>query len=140
MSSYRLKGASGAVINQTFALGERTVIGGADDCDLRLEQAGVAARHAEIVAGEGGLELRSLDPSAELLLNGQAVTRAELASGDEIRIANCRFVLQAPGLRPEKVLTAEAVSRRRGYLPWLIVAGLLAAAAAAWYTGLLSFH
>lgn len=140
MSSYRLKGASGAVINQTFGLGERTVIGRADDCDLRLEQAGIATRHAEIVAGEGGLELRSLDPSAELLLNGQAVTRAELASGDEIRIANCRFVLQAPGLRPEKVLTAEAVSRRRGYLPWLIVAGLLAAAAAAWYTGLLSFH
>jgi pSer/pThr/pTyr-binding forkhead associated (FHA) protein len=140
MSSYRLKGASGAVINQTFTLGERTVIGRADDCDLRLEQDGIAGRHAEIVAGEGRLELHSLDPSAELLLNGQAVTRAELASGDEIRIANCRFVLQTPGLRPEKVLTAEAVSRRRGYLPWLIVAGLLAAAAAAWYTGLLSFH
>lgn len=140
MSSYRLKGASGAVINQTFTLGERTVIGRADDCDLRLEQDGIAGRHAEIVAADGRLELHSLDPSGELLLNGRAVTRAELASGDEIRIANCRFVLQAPGLRPEKVLTAEAVSRRRGYLPWLIVAGLLAAAAAAWYTGLLSFH
>lgn len=140
MNAYRLKGASGAVTNQTFDLGERTVIGRADDCDLRLDQAGVAARHAEIVAGDGTLALRSLDPSAELLLNGRAVTRAELASGDEIRIASCRFVLQAPGLRPEKVLTAEATSRRRGYLPWLIVAGLLAAAAAAWYTGLLSFR
>jgi predicted component of type VI protein secretion system len=140
MNAYRLKGASGAVTNQTFDLGERTVIGRADDCDLRLEQAGVAGRHAEIVAREGSLELRSLDPSAELLLNGRAVTRADLASGDEIRIANCRFVLQAPGLRPDKVLTAEAISRRRGYLPWLIVVGLLAAAAAAWYLGLLSFR
>jgi hypothetical protein len=117
MNAYRLKGASGAVTNQTFA-----------------------GRHAEIVAREGSLELRSLDPSAELLLNGRAVTRADLASGDEIRIANCRFVLQAPGLRPDKVLTAEAISRRRGYLPWLIVVGLLAAAAAAWYLGLLSFR
>ena len=64
---------------------------------------------------------------------------AQLASGDEIRIGNCRWVLQAPGLRPEKVLTAEAVKPQRSYLPWLVVGGLLAAAAASWYLGLLSF-
>jgi len=139
MSTYRLKGASGAVINQSFPLGARTVIGRADDCGLRLEQEGVAGHHAEIVAHDGGLTLRRLDASAEVILNGQAVETAGLASGDEIRIANCRFLLQAPGLRPEKVLTAEAVTRRRPYLPWLIVAGLLAAATAAWYSGLLSF-
>ena len=139
MSTYRLKGASGAVINQSFPLGARTVIGRADDCDLRLQQESVAGRHAEIVAHDGGLTLNRLDPSAELLVNGQAVESAELASGDEIRIANCRFLLQAPGLRPEKVLTAEALSPRRSYLPWLIVAGLLAAATAAWYAGLLQF-
>jgi len=139
MSKFRLKGASGAVINQSFGLGARTVIGRADDCDLRLQQDGVAPRHAEIVAHDGGLTLHRIDPSVEVLLNGRAVESAELASGDEIRIANCRFLLQAPGLRPEKVLTAEAVSRRRSYLPWLIVTGLLAAAAAAWYAGLLRF-
>jgi pSer/pThr/pTyr-binding forkhead associated (FHA) protein len=139
MSTYRLKGASGAVINQSFPLGARTVIGRADDCDLRLQQEGVAGRHAEIVAHEGGLTVKRLDPVAEVLLNGQAVESAELASGDEIRIANCRFLLQAPGLRPEKLLTAEAVSHRRPYLPWLIVVGLLAAAAAAWHLGLLRF-
>jgi len=140
MNTFRLKGASGAVINQTFALGKRSVIGRAGDCDLRLDQEGVAGRHAEIIQSDGGLTLRRLDPNAEVLLNGQRVETAELASGDEIRIANCRFVLQAPGLRPEKVLTAEAVTRRRGNLPWLIVAALLAAAAAAWYAGLLNFQ
>jgi len=140
MSIYRLKGASGAVINQSFTLGERTVVGRADDCDLRLDQDGVAGRHVEILASEGRLILRSLDPAAEVLLNGQGVEEAELASGDEIRIANCRFVLQAPGLRPAKVLTGEVVSRRRGYLPWLIVGVLLGAAGAAWYAGLLSFQ
>jgi len=140
MSTYRLKGASGAVINQSFTLGVRTVIGQADDCDLRLQQSGVAGRHAEIVAGEGGgLTLHRLDPGVDVLLNGQPVEAAALTSGDEIRIANCRFVLQAPGLRPAKVLTAEAVGRGRGYLLWLIVAALLAAAAAAWYAGLLDF-
>jgi predicted component of type VI protein secretion system len=140
MSIYRLKGASGAVINQSFTLGDRTVIGRADDCDLRLDQEGVAPRHAAIVLdSDGRLQLQDLDSGAETLLNGQAVRSAQLASGDEIRIANCRFVLQAPGLRPEKVLTPAATRPRRGYLPWLIVGGLLAAAAGAWYAGLLSF-
>lgn len=140
MSTYRLKGASGAVIDQSFTLGERTLIGRADDCDVRLDQAGVAPRHAAITLDSGGgLTLEGLDAGSETLLNGEAVTRAPLASGDEIRIANCRFVLQAPGLRPAKVLTAEATRPRRSYLPWLIVGALLAAAAGAWYAGLLTF-
>ena len=87
---------------------------------------------------DGQLLLLNLDPAAETLLNGEAIERAGLSSGDEIRIANCRWVLQAPGLRPEKVLTREAVKPKRGYVPWLIVGGLLAAAAGpAWYRGLL---
>jgi pSer/pThr/pTyr-binding forkhead associated (FHA) protein len=140
MSTYRLKGASGAVINQSFTLGEKTVIGRADDCDLRIDQEGVAGRHAEISAiVDGGLLLRHLDPSSETLLNGEAVDSASLASGDEIRIANCRWVLQAPGLRPEKVLTDAAIKPRHSLVPWLIVGGLLAAAGLAWYTGQLPF-
>ena len=111
------------------------MIGRADDCDLRLQQDGVAARHAEISQAADGLILSRLDPAGEVLLNGQAVDHAGLSSGDEIRIANCRFVLQAPGLRPQKVLTPDAARPRRRYLFWLIVAGLLAAAAAAWYAG-----
>lgn len=140
MSIYRLKGASGPVINQSHTLGERTLIGRADDCDLRIDQEGVSGRHAEIVAdGQGGLALNHLADGFETVLNGEAVQSASLGSGDEIRIANCRFVLQAPGLRPEKVLTEQAVARRRGWIPWVIVGGLLAAATAAWYFDLLPF-
>jgi pSer/pThr/pTyr-binding forkhead associated (FHA) protein len=139
MSTYRLKGASGAVLNQSFTLGARTVIGRADDCALRLDQDGVAAHHAEISQAEDGLILSRLDPAGEVLLNGHPVDRASLSSGDEIRIANCRFVVQAPGLRPQKVLTPAAIRPQRRYLPWLIVAALLAAAAAAWYSGLMPF-
>jgi pSer/pThr/pTyr-binding forkhead associated (FHA) protein len=139
MSTYRLKGASGAVSNQSFVLGVRTVIGCSDDCDLRLEEPGVAPRHAEITVDKERLTRVRLDQSAELRVNGQSVDTVQLASGDELRIAACRFVLQAPGLKPAKVLTAEAVSTKRNLVPWLIVAGLLAAATAAWYAGLLSF-
>jgi len=140
MNTYRLKGASGAILNQAFTLERTTTIGRADDCDLRVDSDGVASRHAEIHEIEdGALIIRNLDPSFETLLNGEAVDEARLASGDEIRIANCRWVLQAPGLRPDKVLTANAVRPKRSFLPWLIVGGLLTAAAAAWQLGLLTF-
>jgi len=140
MSKYRLKGASGPVINKPFPLGTVSRIGRSDDCELRVDEEGVAPRHAEIRENEGGdLVLTNLDSSMETLLNGEAIRSANLASGDEIRIANCRWVLQAPGLRPDKVLTSEAVMPRRGYIPWLIVGSLLAAAAIAWQQGLLPF-
>lgn len=139
MSTYRLKGASGPVINQAFALGERTRIGRADDCEVRLDREGVAPRHAEIRQQDGGLTLSSLDSAHPVLLNGEPVASAALASGDEIRVADCRFVLQAPGLRPDKVLTDAAVKPRRGWLPWVIVGALMAAAAVAWQQGWLPF-
>ena len=140
MCIYRFKGASGPVINQSHTLGKRTLIGRSDDCDLRVDQEGVAGRHAEIVEdGAGGLTLNHLADGAETALNGEPVQSAGLGSGDELRIANCRWVLQAPGLRPEKVLTEQAVAKRRGWIPWVIVGGLLAAASAAWYFNLLPF-
>jgi hypothetical protein len=138
-SRYRLKGASGAVINRTWTLGARTVIGRSDDCDLRLEEDGVAPHHAEIVESDGALTLTRLDRDGEVLLNGKRIEQAALSRGDEIRVANCRFVLQAPGLRPDRVLTGRAARPRHPWLPWLVVGALLAAAAAAWYAGLLPF-
>ena len=139
MSIYRLKGASGAVINQFFTLGDRTLIGSAEDCDVRIDSDGAGMHHAEIIEQDGSLILRNLASPGATLLNGEPIEQANLGSGDEIRIANCRWVLQAPGLRPEKVLTKDAVQRTRSWLPWLIVVGLLTAAALAWYRGWLPF-
>jgi len=139
MSTYRLKGASGAVINQAFTLGPKTLIGSADDCDLRIEHNGIEPRHAEITEEGDTLVLKNLANAAETLLNGEVVEQASLASGDEIRIGNCRWVLQAPGLRPQKILTSDAIRPKRSYLPWLIVGALLAAAALSWQRGWLPF-
>ena len=140
MSLYQLKGASGPVINQAFRLSPLTVIGSAEECDLRVEADGVASRHAEIQELEGSvLVLTNLDPDFETLLNGERVEKTGLASGDELRIGNCRWVLQAPGLRPEKVLTSDAVKPELSYMPWLITALLLAAAGLAWSRGWLPF-
>jgi len=139
MSTYQLKGASGAVINQSFKLAVSTIIGSADGCEIQIASDGVAPRHAEITEQEGVLSLQNLAGPGATLLNGEAVEQASLASGDEIRIANCRWVLQAPGLRPQKVLSADAIRQKRSHLPWLIVAGLMSAAALAWYQGWLPF-
>ncbi len=96
-------------------------------------------QHAEIIEEDGSLILRNLASPGATLLNGEPVERASLGSGDEIRIMNCRWVLQAPGLRPQKILTKEATQPKRGYLPWLIVGCLLAAASLAWQRGMLPF-
>ena len=122
-----------------FTLGERTLIGSAEDCDVRIDSDGADMQHAEIIEQDGSLILRNLASPGATLLNGEPIEQANLGSGDEIRIANCRWVLQAPGLRPEKVLTKDAVQRTRSWLPWLIVVGLLTAAALAWYRGWLPF-
>lgn len=140
MHTYRLKGASGKVANQTFGLGTRTVIGSSADCDLVIAEEKVAPHHAEIsLEANGELIFMQLDKAFETRLNGIAVDRVSLASGDEIKIGSHRWVLQAPGLRPEKVLTVEAVKQKRSYLPWLIVVALLASAALVWQRGWLPF-
>jgi predicted component of type VI protein secretion system len=139
-SDFRLKGASGKVANQSFALGVKTVIGSSADCELRIEDKNVGPQHAEIsLQANGELVLRQLDQAFEVRVNGSPVESVSLASGDEIRVGSCRWVLQAPGLRPEKVLTAAAVKPKRASLPWLIVLLLLASAALAWQRGWLQF-
>ena len=138
MNIYRLKGTSGPVVNQSFALGERLLIGSAGDCDVRLEH--VAGHHVEVVVeGTGAVVIRSLETTAEILLNGEIVSESHLAGGDEIRIGNCRFILQAPGLRPERLLTEQAVRPRRSYLPWLVALAAISAAVLAWQRGWLTF-
>ena len=132
MSHYKLKGTSGSVINQSFPLGELIVLGSSSDCDVQLDEAGVSSRHAEIRLVDGkSLLLKDLDSKTGTLLNGEPVTETLLGSGDEIRIGTCRWMLQAPGLRPERVLTADVVAKPlRRWPRRLVWTSLLATAAA----------
>jgi hypothetical protein len=63
------------------------------------------------------------------------VSEAQLKSGDEIQVGQCRLMLQAPGLKPERVLTAEAIRLPRRHWPWLLPLVLLMLAALAWQQG-----
>ena len=139
MSTFRLKGTSGRVINQGWPLEGKVVIGSAEDCEIRVHSESVAPRHAALEVKGGQVTLRLLAEDGELHLNGEPVEQAPLVSGDEIRIGDCRWLLQAPGLKPERVLTETAVRRRVRLLPWVIAGGLSALALLAWRLGYLPF-
>jgi len=131
MSFYKLKGTSGSVINRSFPFGDSIVLGSSADCDVQVDEAGVSARHAEIRLVDGdALLLKDLDSESGTLLNGEPVFETLLGSGDEIRIGACRWMLQAPGLRPERVLTDDVVKKSVRRWPRLLVWTILAATAA----------
>lgn len=137
---FRFKGASGQVLNQVFPLSGRQVIGTDRDCHIHVAGAGIAPRHAEVtLGGDGEVSLRHLAAGYETLCNGEAVTETSLSAGDEVRIGTCRWVLQAPGRRPERVLDEAQARVRRPLLPWLLPASLALAALLAWRNGWLPF-
>lgn len=132
MSLYKLKGTSGSVINQSFPFDDSIVLGSSSDCDVQLDEAGVSLRHAEIRrTGERSLLLKDLGSEAGTLLNGERVIESQLGSGDEIRIGTCRMMLQAPGLRPERILTADVVKQATRRWPRVLAWSIVAASAAA---------
>jgi hypothetical protein len=132
MNIYKLKGTSGSVVNQSFPLGDKFVLGAADDCDVQIQEPGVAQHHAEIELVDGNaLRLTDLGSNQKTLLNGEPVKQAMLGSGDEIRIGSCRWMLQAPGLRPERVLTADVIAKSSRIWPRVVVWTILGATAAA---------
>ena len=132
MSHYKLKGTSGSVINKSFPFGDSIVLGSSADCDVQLDEPGVSPRHAEIRLVDGNaLLLKDLDSKTGTLLNGEPVKETLLGSGDEIRIGTCRWMLQAPGLRPERILTADVVKKTGRRWPRILAWTTLVAAAAA---------
>jgi len=139
MTTYRLKGTSGAVVNRAFPLAGRLVVGRAGDCDLCIDHDSVAPHHAEFtVSAAGRVTVRDLGSGLGTRVNGEAVSERSLAGGDEIQLGTSRLMLQAPGLRPERVLGAEPARKSGWRWVWLVLA-LLAAGALVWRFGYLDF-
>ncbi|MDX1626256.1 MAG: FHA domain-containing protein [Wenzhouxiangellaceae bacterium] len=125
---YRLKAASGEWTGQAFPLEDDTLIGSDAEADVRHDS--LEPRHARIVREDDALMLETAGPT---WVNGEPVERRPLESGDELRFGTLRFVLQAPGLKPPRVLE-ETARPSRTWLRWAaIVAVAAGAAAAAWW-------
>jgi hypothetical protein len=128
--TFRLKAASGPHTGQTFDLSQDTAIGSADSADIRID--GLADAHARIRFDGQTLTLES---SEESFVNGQLAPSRALKSGDEIRFGEHRFVLQAPGLRPPRVL--QQARPRPAISPWTWVA--VGVAAVSGFAGVAAF-
>jgi pSer/pThr/pTyr-binding forkhead associated (FHA) protein len=125
---FRLKAASGPHTGKNFPIDqEDTSIGSAEDADISLD--GLMERHARIVF-DG--ETLMLEPAGKAWVNGEPVQRRPLKSGDEIRLGEHRFVLQAPGLRPPSVLKDAEPRKSRTWL-WITLGFIAAGGAAAAY-------
>ncbi|MFU8877837.1 MAG: FHA domain-containing protein [Wenzhouxiangellaceae bacterium] len=124
-----MKGASGALTGQKFELGEITRIGSDAAMDVTIE--GLAGEHARILVRDGAL---MLEPVGECVVNGEVAGPVALQSGDELRFGTVRMVLQAPGLKPARVLD-QVPEKRSGRWRWALAGIILtgAAAAAGWW-------
>jgi DNA-binding NtrC family response regulator len=68
--------------------------------DIVLDDAGVAAVHANLLRKGRGYSLSAVERSAEIYLNGRPIRQATIADGDRVLIGRFELLLQ-PG-RPEK--------------------------------------
>jgi type II secretory pathway predicted ATPase ExeA len=79
------------------ALRDRLLIGRSDLNDLRLDSDYLSRHHALILESAGGFSVTDLNSENGVLLNGEAVTQANINDGDVIRIGPYRIKVELSG-------------------------------------------
>jgi len=70
-------------------------IGRSRDCDIRLEDAGISRRHAEIRPGPDGWTIADMGSTNGVLLNGQSIYAAQLLHpGDRLELGSTEIVFE----------------------------------------------
>jgi hypothetical protein len=75
----------------TYVLTERTRIGRAAACELRIESRSVSRQHALVIVGPRDTIIEDLNSTNGVLVNGTRVTRRALSDGDALTIGDTRF-------------------------------------------------
>lgn len=97
---FRLIVTKGTERKRRYVIREgRIVIGSAADAGIRLEDAGVDERHAEVTV-EHGEALLSACGTAPVLLNGQSVTRTFLHHGDALALGAAELAFEVSSRHP----------------------------------------
>lgn len=95
-----LRAVAGRYFGRVLPLKVRTTIGRAADCDIVLDEPALGDHQAVIEHQPEGLYLRSTPALAELRVNGFPVQEAVLRPGDQLSLAQHRFIIEAPGWQP----------------------------------------
>jgi pSer/pThr/pTyr-binding forkhead associated (FHA) protein len=81
----------------TFVLDCSIIVIGSDDAaDIRIEDRSIASYHAEITHDDGRYEIRHLDGSAPVRVNGDTVRESVLGDGDAVAIGDHVFSFRKP--------------------------------------------
>jgi len=153
LPKYVLRGVSGVYFGKTFPLRGKTSIGRHSDNDIFVNVDGISRKHAVLSVTSNGLEIEDLGSSNGTYVNGEKIDKSAVKIGDEIKLDNIRFLIQSPEMKSEssldnsaksakekdKATPEKAVKQSSGSVKWLVTIIVLlgAAAAGAWYTGML---
>lgn len=92
-----LRALGGPYIGRSFPVDKPEVtLGRGDDRDIRLaDDSSVSRRHARLLAGPGGVEMLDEGSSNGTWVNGSRITRSPVKPGDEVRLGDSLFRLEA---------------------------------------------
>lgn len=93
-----LRGLTGDMDGRLFGVKGETTLGNADSADVRVHSEQRYA--ARIFPSTSGIFLTVDENSAPVCVNGYEVQCASLEPGDQLRLGNDRFLLEAPGFVP----------------------------------------
>lgn len=91
-----LRGVGGPHHGRCITLDQPRVVGRLPDCDVRIDDAAFADRHARIDPHPEGAVLRDLGSHEGSLVNGWPVHHGLLRPGDQVVFDSHRFVIEAP--------------------------------------------
>lgn len=82
----------GALTGELLQIRTRAIIGTADGCEVKLFDAAISGRHAEIVLSQGSrFRINDLGSRNGTYVNDKAIASTELVDGDNIRLGRTTF-------------------------------------------------
>lgn len=82
----------GALTGELLQIKARSIIGTADGCDVRVFDASISGRHAEITIGaQNRFRITDLGSRNGTYVNDKAIASVELVDGDNIRLGRTTF-------------------------------------------------
>ena len=91
----------------------KTVLGRAEDCDLRIPLLSVSRKHCELILGDDELRVRDLASSNGTFVNSRRITETTLKPGDRLVIGPVIFTVQIDGV-PEQITPVRSKAERAG--------------------------